>query len=260
MEKHIDQLSEMESLNNGKPVLHAKYGDLTNCIKWYKYYAGFADKILGATIPLEGENFGFTLKEPVGVVGAIIPWNFPLALQCWKLGPALAAGCTVVIKLSEKTPVTGLMMGQLFIEAGFPPGVVNIINGWVEAGEAIARHPRINKISFTGSTAVGHKIAMMSAETNLKKVSLELGGKSPMIICADANLEQAVDVAHLGVFGNHGQCCNASSRVFVERSIYDKFVEMATKKAKNIKVGDPKDSSVYQGPQVDKIQFDRIMS
>jgi len=259
MEKNIDRLSEVESLNNGKPVHIAKYVDVTACIKVYRYYAGFADKICGKTLPIEGENFGFTLKEPVGVVGAIIPWNFPLLMQCWKLGPALTVGCTVVIKLSEKTPLTGLMMGELFKEAGFPPGVVNIINGHVEAGEAIATHLKIDKLSFTGSTAIGKHVAQLAAKSNLKKVTLELGGKSPLVICADADLNQAMEAAHLGLFLNQGQCCCASSRIFVERSIYDKFVDLIVEKAKLQKVGDPRDETTNQGPQVDKIQFDRIM-
>jgi len=195
----------------------------------------------------------------VGVVGAIIPWNFPLAMQCWKLGPALMAGCTVVMKLSEKTPLTGLMMCDLIKEAGFPKGVVNVVNGWVETGEAIARHMDIDKISFTGSSFVGHKIVKMSSESNLKRCTLELGGKSPLIICADADINQAVEVAHLGLFLNQGQCCCASSRIFVERSIYNEFSEKLVAKVKTQKVGDQFDEDTDQGPQVDKIQFDRIM-
>jgi len=194
------------------------------------------------------------------VVGAIIPWNFPLAMVCWKLGPAIAAGCTIIIKLSEKTPLTGLMMCELIKEAGFPPGVVNILNGYVEAGEAIARHMDIDKVAFTGSTETGKKIVKMSAESNLKKVTIELGGKSPLIICADADLNQAIEVAHLGLFLNHGQCCCASSRIFVERSIYDKFIIGIVNKTKQMKLGDPRDSKTDQGPQIDKIQFDKIMT
>lgn len=177
-----------------------------------------AERVKGCTLPM-GRNmggdevFGFTWKEPIGIVGAIIPWNFPLLMQCWKLGPALAAGCCVVMKLSEKTPLTGLMMGQLFNEAGFPPGTINIINGWVEAGEAIGRHPKIDKVAFTGSTMVGKKIIAMSAESNMKKLTLELGGKSPLIICKDADMDQALGVAHIGLFLNQGQCCCASSRI-----------------------------------------------
>jgi len=180
-------------------------------------------------------------------------------MVCWKLGPALAVGCTVVMKLSEKTPLTGLMMCELIKEAGFPPGVVNILNGYVEAGEAIARHMDIDKIAFTGSTEIGKRIVKMSAESNLKKVTIELGGKSPLIICADADLNQAVEVAHLGLFLNHGQCCCASSRIYVERSIYNKFIDGIVKKTKQMKLGDPRDPLTDQGPQVDKIQFDKIM-
>lgn len=237
----------------------AKYMDIKLTIERYRYFAGFTDKFTGKTLPMEGENFGFTLKEPIGVVGAIIPWNFPLMMAAVKLAPALAVGCTIVLKLSEKTPLSGLMTGLLFKEAGFPPGVVNIINGWVEAGEAMGRHPKINKITFTGSTAVGRKIIKMSAESNLKKVTLELGGKSALIICADANLEKASEICNLGVFFNQGQVCCSSSRIFVERSIYDKFVEIVVEKAKKQKVGDPKDSSTNYGSQIDKIQFDKIM-
>lgn len=214
---------------------------------------------VGKVLPVEGDTFGFTMREPVGVCGAIIPWNFPLAMQCWKLGPALATGNTVVMKLSEKTPLSGLVMCELIKEAGFPPGVVNVVNGWVEAGEAISHHMDIDKIAFTGSTEVGKKVIRASAESNMKKVSLELGGKSPLIICADADLDQAVEVAHLGLFLNMGQCCCASSRIFVERPIYEDFVFRMTKKAKETKVGDPKGDN-FQGPQVDKIQFDKIMN
>jgi len=181
-------------------------------------------------------------------------------MVCWKLGPAIAAGCTIIIKLSEKTPLTGLMMCELIKEAGFPPGVINIINGYIEAGEAIARHMDIDKVAFTGSTETGKKIVKMSAESNLKKVTIELGGKSPLIICADADLNQAIEVAHLGLFLNHGQCCCASSRIFVERSIYDKFIIGIVNKTKQMKLGDPRDSKTDQGPQIDKIQFDKIMT
>lgn len=183
-----------------------------------------AERVRGSTLPM-GRNpfgeevFGYTWKEPIGVVGAIIPWNFPLLMQCWKMGPALAAGCTVVMKISEKTPLAGLMMGQLFREAGFPPGVVNILNGWVEAGEAICRHMQVDKIAFTGSTATGKRIVEMSAQSNLKKVTLELGGKSPMIVCKDADIDQALMASHIGLFLNAGQCCCASSRIYVERPI-----------------------------------------
>lgn len=172
-----------------------------------------AERSHGKVVPTEGATFGCTIKQPIGVVAAIIPWNFPIAMQCWKLGAALMAGCTVVMKLSEKTPLTGLMVAGLFKEAGFPKGVLNVINGWVEAGEALARHPDVDKIAFTGSSAVGHKIVEMSAQSNLKKVTLELGGKSALIICADADLNQAVEVAHVGLYLNQGQCCCASSRI-----------------------------------------------
>ncbi|KAF4677940.1 Aldehyde dehydrogenase [Perkinsus chesapeaki] len=260
MESHQDQLAELESLDNGKPVTLAKAADISLCIKIYKYFAGWADKILGNVVPVEGHNICLTVKEATGVVGQIIPWNFPLALQAWKLGPALAVGCTVVMKLSEKTPLTGLLFGQLIKEAGFPPGVVNIVNGGPEVGELIARHMDIDKVAFTGSSVTGPKILKASAESNMKKVTLELGGKSPMIVCDDADLDQALAASDIGLFLNHGQCCCAASRIYVQRGVYDEFVRKAVERAKCRKVGDPKDIATDQGPQVDKIQFDRVMS
>jgi len=194
IEKHADELAQLEALDNGKPAHIARVADLTLTIACYRYYAGWADKIEGKTIPVNGPYFSYTKHEPVGVVGQIIPWNFPLLMQAWKLGPALAAGCTVVMKPAEQTPLTALRVGELIMEAGFPEGVVNILPGYgPTAGAAIARHMDVDKVAFTGSTEVGHLIMKAAAETNLKRVTLELGGKSPNIVFADANMEQAIE-------------------------------------------------------------------
>jgi len=263
IERDSVYLSNLESLDNGKPIgIGGHYGsvvDVAMIVKCYRYYAGWADKITGETIPVEGDLFCYSRKEPVGVCGCIIPWNFPLLMQAWKLAPALACGCTVVLKTSEKTPLSALHVSKLFKEAGFPPGVVNILSGYgPTAGQAIARHPDVEKVAFTGSSAVGHKMLEYSAETNLKKVSLELGGKSPLIVFDDADLDVAVNTAHVGLFLNQGQCCTAASRLFVQEGIYDKFVEAAVKKASQVTIGSY-DQPVEQGPQVDKIQFDKVM-
>merc|ERR1719420_1901660 len=209
--------------------------------------------------------FCFTWHQPVGVVGAIIPWNFPLLMQAWKLGPALAMGCTVVMKLSEKTPLAGLLVADLIKEAGFPAGVVNILNGFgPTTGSAIARHPDLAKVAFTGSSAVGHRIVQDAGATNLKKVTLELGGKSPMIICKDADLDQAANACHLGLFINMGQCCCASSRIYIQEDVHDEFVEKVTKMAARLRSqGDTTSETDNKycdlGPQVDKIQFDKVL-
>lgn len=263
IERDSVYLSNLESLDNGKPLgVGGYYGsviDVSLTIKCYRYYAGWADKINGESIPIEGDMFCYSRKEPIGVCGCIIPWNFPMLMQAWKLAPALACGCTIVLKTSEKTPLSGLYISKLIKEAGFPPGVVNTLSGFgPTAGQAIARHPDVEKVAFTGSSAVGHKMLQYSAETNLKNVSLELGGKSPLIILDDADLNIAVQSAHIGLFLNQGQCCVASSRLFVQEGIYDKFVEAAVKKASEVAIGSY-DQAVEQGPQVDKIQFDRVM-
>jgi aldehyde dehydrogenase (NAD+) len=204
--------------------------------------------------------FCYTRKEPIGVCACIIPWNFPLLMQAWKLAPALAAGCTVVLKSSEKTPLSALHVSKLIAEAGFPPGVVNTLSGdGPTAGAPSAKHSDVEKVAFTGSTAVGHKISQYAAESNLKRVSLELGGKSPMIIFDDADVETAVSLAHVGLFLNQGQACCAGSRLFVQEGIYDKFVDAAVRKAKEIKIGAYTDKGIEQGPQIDKIQFDKIL-
>jgi aldehyde dehydrogenase (NAD+) len=261
IEEHADELAQLESLDNGKPYHVAKAADLPLTISCYRYYAGWADKIEGKTIPIDGPYFCYTRHEPVGVVGQIIPWNFPLLMQAWKLGPALASGCTVVMKPAEQTPLTALRVGELIMEAGFPEGVVNLLPGYgPTAGGAIARHMDVDKVAFTGSTEVGHLIMKASAESNLKRVTLELGGKSPNIVFADADLEQAIEGAHFALFFNQGQCCCAGSRLFVEEKCYDEFVERSVARAKRRTVGDPFDHSTEQGPQVDQEQFNKVMS
>jgi aldehyde dehydrogenase (NAD+) len=261
IEKHADELATLESLDNGKPKSVAASADVPLVIACYRYYAGWADKIQGKTIPINGDYFCYTRHEPVGVVGQIIPWNFPLLMQAWKLAPALATGNTVVLKAAEQTPLSALRIGELILEAGFPEGVVNILAGYgPTAGQAIARHMDIDKVAFTGSTEVGHLIMQAAAETNLKRVTLELGGKSPNIVFADADMEQAVEGSHFALFFNQGQCCCAGSRVFVEEKIYDEFIEKSAARAKRRTVGNPLDPGTEQGPQVDDAQFDKVMS
>src|SRR5450432_3417645 len=260
IEKNLDELAQLEALDNGKPYGVARVADLPLTIACYRYYAGWADKLQGKTIPVNGSYFTYTKHEPVGVVAQIIPWNFPLLMQAWKLGPALATGCTVVMKPAEQTPLSALRVGELALEAGFPEGVVNILPGYgPTAGGAIARHMDIDKVAFTGSTEVGHLIMEAAAKSNLKRVTLELGGKSPNIVFADTDLDDAVEGAHFGLFFNHGQCCCAGSRVFVEETIYDRFVEKSGERARKRTVGDPFDPKTEQGPQVDEAQFDKVM-
>src|SRR5580700_461601 len=260
MEQNKEELAALETLDNGKPISDSLNADLPLTIACYRYYAGWTDKIHGKTIPVNGPYFCYTRHEPVGVVGQIIPWNFPLLMQAWKLGPALACGCTVVMKPAEQTPLSALRVGELILEAGFPPGVVNLLPGYgPTAGQAISRHMGIDKVAFTGSTEVGHMIMEASAQSNLKRVTLKLGGKSPNIVFADTDIDEAVEGAHFGLFFNHGQCCCAGSRVFVEEKIYDEFVEKSGARARKRTVGDPFDPKTEQGPQVDQAQFDKIM-
>ncbi|KAK6475158.1 retinal dehydrogenase 2-like [Huso huso] len=254
-------LATLESVNGGKPFLQAFYVDLQGVIKTLRYFAGWADKIHGMTIPVDGDYFTFTKHEPIGVCGQIIPWNFPLLMMAWKIAPALCCGNTVVIKPAEQTPLSSLYMGALIKEAGFPPGVVNILPGYgPTAGAAIAFHMGIDKVAFTGSTEVGKLIQEAAGRSNLKRVTLELGGKSPNIIFADADLDYAVEQAHQGVFFNQGQCCTAGSRVFVEESIYDEFVRKSVERAKRRIVGNPFDPTTEQGPQIDKEQYSKILA
>jgi aldehyde dehydrogenase (NAD+) len=260
VEKHRDELARLETLDNGKPLKDARGADLPLTIACYRYYAGWADKIHGKTIPVNGPYFCYTRHEPVGVVAQIIPWNFPLLMQAWKLGPALAAGCTVVLKPAEQTPLTALRVGELILEAGFPPGVVNLLPGYgPTAGAALAAHPDVDKVAFTGSTEVGHLVMEAAARSNLKRVTLELGGKSPNIVFADADMDQAIEGAHFGLFFNQGQCCCAGSRVFVEDKIHDAFVERSVARAKARVVGDPFEEQTDQGPQVDEDQFRKVL-
>ncbi|MBE9239284.1 aldehyde dehydrogenase family protein [Anabaena aphanizomenioides LEGE 00250] len=260
IEENLDELARLETLDNGKPI-NDSVGDIESVIACYRYYAGWADKVQGKTIPINGPYFCYTRHEPVGVVGQIIPWNFPLLMQAWKLAPALATGNTVVMKTAEQTPLSALRVGELIVEAGFPAGVVNILSGYgPTAGAAIAYHHDIDKVAFTGSTEVGHLIMEAAAKSNLKRVTLELGGKSPNIVFADANIDAAIQAAHEAIFFNQGQCCSAGSRLFVEAKIYDEFVNRSVEIARQRTVGDPFDPNTQQGPQVDQEQFNRVMS
>jgi aldehyde dehydrogenase (NAD+) len=261
IEQNKDELAMLETLDNGKPLNDSKAADLPLTIDCYRYYAGWADKIEGKTIPINGPYFCYTRHEPVGVVGQIIPWNFPLLMQAWKWGPALATGSTIVLKPAEQTPLSALRVGELAMEAGFPEGVINIVPGFGEtAGAAVSEHYDIDKVAFTGSTEVGKLIMQAAGRTNLKRVTLELGGKSPNIIFADSDLDQAVEGSHFALFFNQGQCCCAGSRLFVEQKVHDEFVEKMLKKVKKTRVGDPFDPKTNQGPQVSQEQFDKIMS
>jgi aldehyde dehydrogenase (NAD+) len=260
IEKNSDELAFLESLDNGKPLWNSKNQDLFLAISTFRYYAGLADKIHGETIPLMGPYFCYTRKEPIGVAGQIIPWNFPLLMATWKLAPALAAGCTVVLKPAEQTPLTALRLGELIAEAGFPEGVVNIVPGFAAAGQAIVNHPGVDKVAFTGSTEIGKSIIRNSSTANLKRVTLELGGKSANIILDDADIDLAVAQAQVALFFNMGQCCIAGSRTLVHANIYDKFVEKTVEASKKRVLGDPLQAGVDQGPQIDKDQFDKIMS
>src|SRR5215472_12528870 len=258
IEQRAKDLAELETLDNGKPIKESLYVDLPQVVENFEYFAGWATKIEGETIPVPGRMFNYTLREPVGVCGQIIPWNFPLLMAAWKLAPALAAGNTVVLKPAEQTPVTALELAMLIQEAGFPEGVVNIIPGYGEtAGAALASHKGIDKIAFTGSTEVGKLIAKAAAN-NLTKVSLELGGKAPNIVFADSDLEQAVAGAMMGIFYNQGQVCCAGSRLFVEESVKDEFLGKLSDKAGRIAVGDPMNKATQMGPQVSEEQLNRI--
>jgi len=260
IEEHAGELAVLETSDNGKPIKESTYIDLPGVVENFEYFAGWPTKIEGETIPVPGQMFNYTLREPVGVCGQIIPWNFPLLMAAWKLAPALACGNTVVLKPAEQTPVTALELAKLIQEAGFPEGVVNIIPGYGEtAGAALAAHPGIDKIAFTGSTEVGKGIAKAAAQ-NLTKVSLELGGKAPNVIFADADLDQAINGAMMGIFFNQGQVCCAGSRVFIEAKIKDEFLARFKEKAEKIQVGDPMDKATLMGPQVSMEQLNKIKS
>lgn len=265
LEQNLDEFAEIESLDNGKPRTVAAAADVPLAVDLFRYMAGWATKIEGNTIPISvpymsgAEFHSYTLREPVGVVGQIIPWNFPLLMAAWKLGPALATGCTVVLKVAEETPLSALRLGQLIQEAGFPAGVVNIVTGFGEtAGAALSAHPDVDKVAFTGSTEVGKLIVKAAGETNLKKVTLELGGKSPNIVLPDADLSTAIAGAANAIFFNHGQCCCAGSRLFVHRSQYEQVVEGVADHAREIKVGPGMNPESGMGPMVSQIQQDRV--
>lgn len=261
MEENADELAALESLDNGKTLANAKNIDLAMSIATIRYYAGWADKLHGQVIETDESKLAYTRHEPFGVVGQILPWNFPLMMMAWKLGPALATGNCVVLKPSEFTPLTALRMCSIIKQAGFPPGVVNIVTGYGPiVGQAISEHMGIDKVAFTGSTLVGRKIMEAAAKSNLKNVTLELGGKSPNIVFDDADLDLAVNWSVHGIFWNHGQTCCAGSRIYVQEGIYDEFVSRFTAKTKELKLGDPFASDSYQGPQVSQVQFDRILS
>jgi len=257
LEQHSEEFAQLESLDNGKPITETRAADVPLAVDLFRYMAGWASKIEGNTIPISmpGNYFAYTLREPVGVVGQIIPWNFPLLMAAWKLGPALAAGCTIVLKPASLTPLTALRLGELFVEAGFPAGVVNIVPGpGRTAGAALAAHPDVDKIAITGSTEVGKQI-VHAATGNLKKVSLELGGKSPNIVLKDVDLEVAIQGAANAIFFNQGQVCCAGSRLYVEEAVFDQVVEGVADHARKIKVGPGLDPETQMGPLISEEQL-----
>ncbi|XP_064460523.1 aldehyde dehydrogenase 1A1-like [Ornithodoros turicata] len=259
VERDAEYLANLESYNNGKPYKYSLV-DMEMAVKYIRYYAGYADKLHGKTLPADGDFFCYTRLEPVGVCGQILPWNFPLMLLAMKVAPALAAGCVCVAKPAEQTPLTALYFASLVKEAGIPAGCVNIVPGYgPTAGAAIAEHMDVNKISFTGSTEVGKLIQQAAGKTNTKRVTLELGGKSPLVVFPDADLDEAVQIAHHGLFFNMGQCCVAASRLYVHEDIYDQFVVKAKELALKRVVGSPFDDKVEQGPQIDDEQFQKIL-
>ena len=260
IEEHADVLARLESLDNGKPVGVARVADVPLAADLFHYMAGWPTKILGDVTPISapGEYLSYALREPVGVVGQIIPWNFPLLMAAWKLGPVLACGCTAVLKPAEQTPLSALYLGELMLEAGLPAGVVNIVTGFGDAGAAISGHQGVDKVAFTGSTEVG-KLIVQAASGNLKKVSLELGGKSPNVVFADADIDAAVRGAANGIFFNHGQCCNAGSRLYVQSSAFDEVVAGVAEQAKNITVGDGLDPKSQMGPLISDEQFAKVL-
>lgn len=260
VEAHRETLATIETWDNGKPYTVARDEDVGEVANTLKYYAGYADKIHGQVIDTTPAKLAYTIREPVGVCGQIIPWNYPLAMAAWKLGPALACGNTVVLKPAEQTPLSVLYLANLVREAGFPPGVVNVVNGLGRvAGAAMAQHVGIDKIAFTGSTATGREIMKM-ASVNMKNITLETGGKSPLLVFDDADLEQAVRWSHVGIMSNMGQICTATSRILVQEGVYDAFVEGFKKQVKEVSVvGDPFEETTFQGPQVTKTQYERVL-
>jgi len=259
IERDTEILANFETIDNGKPFTDAM-ADIEYSVACLRYFAGYADKIHGKTIPADYGFMSMTRREPIGVVGQIIPWNYPLLMLAWKWGPALTTGCTLILKPAEQTPLSALHTAALSKEAGFPDGVINVIPGYgPTAGHAISSHPEIRKVAFTGSLEVGKIIMETAAKTNLKKVSLELGGKSPLVVFEDADLTEAAEIAYNAIFSNHGQNCCAGSRTFVQETIYDEFVKRAKELAAKRKVGDPFESGVQQGPQVDDEMFTKVL-
>jgi acyl-CoA reductase-like NAD-dependent aldehyde dehydrogenase len=259
IEANADELATLETRDNGKPYFESRKVDLPSVVENFRYFAGLADKIQGETIPVAGPFLNYTLREPVGVVGCIVPWNFPLSLAAWKVAPALACGNAVVLKPAEETPLTALRLGALAAEAGFPPGALNVVPGFgEEAGAALVAHPDVDAIAFTGSTEVGRVVARSAADT-LKKVSLELGGKSPNLVFADADLAAAARGASTGIFYGKGEVCAAGSRILVERTVYDEFVEGFGARAAKMTVGDPMDPGTRIGAIVSERQLERVM-
>ena len=258
VDKNIDELAELETLDNGKPIFESRYVDIPMVADVLRYYAGLATKIHGETVNTNETAFTYTLREPVGVVGMIVPWNFPLLLASWKLGPALACGNTVVLKPAEQTPLSTLRFGELAIEAGLPAGVLNIVTGGAVTGESIVQHPGIDKIAFTGSTAVGKEI-MRSAAESMKRVTLELGGKSPNIVCADSDLDSAIKGAITGIFYGKGEVCNAGSRLFIESKVRDEFTEKLVGRAKKMQPADPLDPKTRMGAIVSQQQMQTVL-
>ncbi|MEV5035891.1 aldehyde dehydrogenase family protein [Peribacillus frigoritolerans] len=258
MEEHKEALAQLDTLDNGKPIGETTNADVPLAIDHFRYYAGWTTKIVGQTIPVAGNYFNYTRHEAVGVVGQIIPWNFPLLMAAWKLGAALATGCTIVLKPAEQTPLSALYLGQLALEAGFPPGVLNVIPGFGEtAGSPLVDHPDVDKIAFTGSTSVG-KMIMRQASGTVKKISLELGGKSPNIILPDADMSKAIPGALMGIMFNQGQVCCAGSRLYIQKKSYDNVVADLVSHAKNIKQGAGLDPSTQIGPLVSSEQMERV--
>ena len=259
LEQNIDELSELETLDNGKPIFESRYIDMPMVVDVFRYFAGWATKIHGETVNINESAFTFTQREPVGVVGAIVAWNFPLLLASWKLGPALACGNTVVLKPAEQTPLSALRFGQLCLEAGLPAGVLNIVTGGPETGKALVQHPLVDKVAFTGSTMVGKEI-MRSAADTLKRVTLELGGKSPNIVFADSDLDQAVKGAINGIFYGKGEVCCAGSRLFVESKVHDDFMNKLVERTKKLRPGDPLDPKTRLGAIVSEQQMKTVLS
>jgi aldehyde dehydrogenase (NAD+) len=259
IEAHREELAVLETLDCGKRIADSRAIDVSLCIESLRYYAGYADKIYGKTIPVRGPFFTYTRREPVGVVAQIIPWNFPMVNAVWKWAPALAAGCTVVLKPAEQTPLTALRLARIAKQAGVPEGVINVVPGdGPITGAALVRHPDVNKVAFTGSSEVG-QVIMREAAATMKRVTLELGGKNPNIIFADTDLDTAIAQSHRALYWNHGQVCSSGSRLFVQDTVFDEVVEKLAERNRNYKVGDPLQADTDQGPQIDREQFDKVM-